>query len=103
MAMTSRRSFPTQRSCSFLGPPAITLCVSDRGRARAGLPADVGTIQEKKHLDRREMNEDGYLRLKKNKGRCGKSRKSRRREIISVLRDQGKLCYREGLRDYWGL
>lgn len=59
------------------------LRASDRERARARLPAEVGAIQEK-HLDRKEINEDGYVRLKKNKGGCAKSRKSRRREIFYV-------------------
>lgn len=71
MAMTSCRQFPTHGSCSCLGPPALMLHASGH---RSG----------KKHLDRREMNEDGYAKLKKNKGGCGKSRKSRRREIFSV-------------------
>lgn len=39
---------------------------------RTGLPAEVGTIQEKKpHLDKKEMNEHEYVRVKKNKGGCG--------------------------------
>lgn len=72
MAMTSHRHSPTHRSCFCLGPSALMLHARDRERAGTVLPAEVGTIQEKKHLDKKEMNEDEYVRFKKNKGGCGR-------------------------------
>ena len=49
------------------------------------------------------MNEDRYVRLKKNKGGCGKSRKSRREIFRVPARSRHVVSQREGLRDYWGL